>query len=61
MKKREPEAAPVDRRISWQRSVQLRRARATIWLTCEEIGAHAAVVLLNDALREQLDRLSEEA
>jgi hypothetical protein len=31
------------------------RAKAAIWLACEEAGPHMAVVLLNDALREQLD------
>jgi hypothetical protein len=31
---------------------------AAIGLAFEEIDPHAAVVLLNDALREQLDRFS---
>jgi hypothetical protein len=27
-------------------------------VTCDEISAHAVVVILNDLLREQLDRLN---
>ena len=50
---------PVDPRITAKRTVQLRRARAALYLLCEEVGAHNAVVLLKDCLREQLDRLSE--
>ncbi|HEX3399398.1 MAG TPA: hypothetical protein VHT74_03615 [Acetobacteraceae bacterium] len=33
--------------------------RASHLAACDKIGAHAAVVLLNDALREQLDRLDD--
>jgi Mg2+/Co2+ transporter CorB len=51
---------PLDRRVTRQRTVQLRRAKATIALLIDEIGAHAAVVLLNDGLREALDRLGDE-
>jgi hypothetical protein len=50
----------VDPRLRQQRSIQLRRARAAIYLACEEAGPHMSVILLNDALREQLDRLREE-
>lgn len=50
-----------DRRITWNRSVQLRRAKATIWLTCEEIGAHASVIILNDLLRDALNRLPDDS
>jgi hypothetical protein len=50
----------VDPRIRQARTVQLRRARAAIWLACEEAGPHMAVIQLNDALREQLDRLGDE-
>jgi hypothetical protein len=52
---------PLDPRITRQRRVQLRRARATIELLIDEVGAHNAVVLLNDGLREALDRLDGEA
>jgi hypothetical protein len=51
---------PLDRRVIRQRAVQLRRAKATLVLMIDEIGAHAAVVLLNDALRDALDRLGDE-
>jgi hypothetical protein len=50
----------VGPRLKRQRTIQLRRAKAAIYLACEEAGPHMAVVLLKDALREQLDRLNEE-
>jgi hypothetical protein len=45
--------------VAWQRKLQLRRAKAQIWLAAEDVGMHAAVVILNDALREALDRLDD--
>ena len=53
------ESDAVDPKIVWQRNMQLRRARASIWLTCESIGWHNSVILLNAALREALDRLDD--
>jgi hypothetical protein len=50
----------ISPRLQRQRTIQLQRAKAQIWLACEEAGPHMAVILLNDALREQLDRLAEE-
>jgi hypothetical protein len=50
---------PADRRLAAERTRQLRRAKAGIWLDCEDVGMHAAVVILNDALREALDRLDD--
>jgi hypothetical protein len=35
-------------------------ARAQIYLACETLRPHLAVIVLNDRLREQLDRLAEE-
>jgi hypothetical protein len=49
----------VDPRIRHQRAEQLRRAKAQIWLACEEAGPHMAVAFLSAALREQLDMLAE--
>jgi hypothetical protein len=37
-----------------------RRAKAAIHLACEMAGPYITVVLLNDALREQLDKLRDE-
>ena len=56
-KDHDAENDPVDPRLVWQRKLQLRRAKAQIWLAAEDVGMHAAVVILNDALREALDRL----
>ena len=39
---------------------QIRRAKAAIHLACREVGPYMAVVLLNDALRQQLDELRDE-
>ena len=50
---------PVDPKLAWQRNMALRRAKAQIWLAAESVGMHAAVVILNDALRESLDRLDD--
>ena len=50
---------PVDPKLIWQRNLALRRAKASIWLAAESVGMHAAVVLLNDSLREALDRLDD--
>lgn len=50
----------VDPRVMWERQRQLRRARAELALMIDSLGAHAAVVLFNGALREALDRLGEE-
>jgi hypothetical protein len=44
-----------------KRTIEINRARAQIYLACETLGAHLAVIVLNDALREALDRLDEEA
>ena len=43
-----------------KRDDQIRRAKAAIHLACREVGPYMAVVLLNDALRQQLDELREE-
>ena len=56
---RDGENGLVDKRVAWQRKLQLRRAKAQIWLAAEDVGMHAAVVILNDALREALDRLND--
>jgi hypothetical protein len=42
------------------RDDQIRRAKAAIHLACREVGPYMAVVLLNDALRQQLDELRDE-
>ena len=39
---------------------RIRRAKAAIHLACREVGPYMAVVLLNDALRQQLDELRDE-
>jgi hypothetical protein len=54
-----PASSPSEARLQTKRNNQLRRARAAIYLACEMTGPHMAVVLLNDALREQLDKLHE--
>ena len=43
-----------------KRDDQIRRAKAAIQLACREVGPYMAVVLLNDALRQQLDELRDE-
>ena len=43
-----------------KRDDQIRRAKAAIHLACREVGPYMAVVLLNDALRQQLDELHDE-
>jgi hypothetical protein len=43
-----------------KRDDQIRRAKAAIHLACREVGPYMAVVLLNDALRQQLDELRDE-
>jgi hypothetical protein len=43
-----------------RRDDQIRRAKAAIHLACREVGPYMAVVLLNDALRQQLDELRDE-
>ena len=48
---------PIDPRIRRQRTIQINRARAQIWLACQTLGPHMSVLVLNDALREALDEL----
>jgi hypothetical protein len=43
-----------------KRDDQIPRAKAAIHLACREVGPYMAVVLLNDALRQQLDELRDE-
>ena len=60
---RDPEGnpeTPTERRARVQRETQLRQAKAKIYLACEEAGPHMAVLILNNALREQLDKLRAE-
>lgn len=54
---REPndDELPIDPKTRWDRGVQLTRARAELSLLIDSVGAHAAVVLLNAALREALN------
>jgi hypothetical protein len=54
------ERSRVSPRLRRQRTIEINRARAQIWLACETLGVEIAVVVLNDALREWLDRLGEE-
>jgi hypothetical protein len=54
------DAAPVPQRLRRQRTIEIKDAKARIWLACETLGPHMAVRVSNDALREQLDRLGEE-
>jgi hypothetical protein len=51
---------PDDRKLKRERTIEVKYARAQIYLACERLGPHMAVVVLNDALREQLDRLRDE-
>jgi hypothetical protein len=50
----------VSPRLKAQRTREVGYARAQIYLACERLGPHMAVLVLNDALRDQLDRLAEE-
>jgi hypothetical protein len=43
-------------RLQKKRDDQIRRAKAAIYLAFEMAGPHMAVVLLNDALRQQVGR-----
>jgi hypothetical protein len=55
------ERSQVSPKLRRQRTIEINRARAQIWLACETLGVEIAVIVLNDALREWLDRLDEEA
>jgi hypothetical protein len=50
----------IDPRIRRQRTKQINRCRAQIWLACETLGPHMAVLVLNDALREALNELQDD-
>jgi hypothetical protein len=53
------ERSRISPRLRRQRAIEINRARAQIWLACETLGVEIAVVVLNDALRDWLDRLGE--
>ena len=55
------ERSQASPKLKRQRTIEINRARAQIWLACDTLGAQIAVVVLNDALREWLDRLDDEA
>jgi hypothetical protein len=55
------ERSRVSPRLRRQRTIEINRARAQIWLACETLGAEIVVIVLNEALREWLDRLGEES
>ena len=46
-------------KLKRQRTIEINRARAQIWLACETLGVEIAVIVLNDALRDCLNRLGE--
>jgi hypothetical protein len=50
-------AESISPRLKAQRTREVGYARAQIYLACERLGPHMAVLVLNDALREALDRL----
>jgi hypothetical protein len=60
MSLRDLDDAPISPRLKRQRTIEINRARAQIWLACETLGARMAVLVLNDALRDALDQLEEE-
>lgn len=50
----------ISPRLRRQRTIEIKRAMAQIFLASEALGAHMAVIVLNDALQEALDRLAED-
>jgi hypothetical protein len=52
--------APIFPKLRRERTIEVNHAKAQIWLACKTLRPHMAVLVLNDVLREQLDRLAEE-
>jgi hypothetical protein len=57
----EPARSSAKVRLQQKRQTQVRRAKAMIYLAADMAGPYMAVVLLNQALRQQLDKLKDEA
>jgi len=53
-------SSSAEARVQRERQMQVRRAKAAIYLACEQAGPFMAVVLLNEALRAALDKLRDE-